>query len=416
MKESRTIELKEDLSNTFLKAVSAFSNYGDGKIYFGIKDDGTVIGMPDPENTKLTIENKINDSISPRPDYSMRTDPATNVIELTVHEGPFKPYLYKAKAYKRSDTSSVEVGHQELVQLMLRGTNQTFDELPAVKQDLHFQTLEEKMKEKIGLSAFSEDVLRTLGFYTADHQFNNAAELLADENTFRGIDAVRFGDNINIILDRQSCENQSVLQMYDTAVALYKQYYQYERIEGLDRKLVEQIPEEAFREAIANAIVHRDWNIPAAIRIEMEPDGISVTSPGGLPEGVSEDDYLNGMVSILRNPILGNCFFRMHYIEQFGTGIRRIMDSYASNHQKPVFHITEHAIQVTLPLLRAKDLSDDEWTVYQLMNEGKAISSSDAARLSGFSSTKTKQILNRLVSNGYLKKAGNARATKYTQR
>ena len=101
MKETRTLEFKETVTNTFLKTVSAYANYGTGEIRFGIADDGTVKGISEPKKACLDIENRINDSIDPNPEYTLHINENTSVITLTVYEGIHKPYLYKAKAYRR---------------------------------------------------------------------------------------------------------------------------------------------------------------------------------------------------------------------------------------------------------------------------------------------------------------------------
>ena len=115
MRETRNLEFKEQLTNTFLKTVSAFANYGTGTIKFGVKDDGTIIGVQNPVDFCLNIENKINDSINPHPDYSLKIDDETNVVILTVKQGSNPPYLYKSKAYKRNDTASIEVDRSERI-------------------------------------------------------------------------------------------------------------------------------------------------------------------------------------------------------------------------------------------------------------------------------------------------------------
>lgn len=114
MKEKKNLEFKSTITNTFLKTVSAYSNFGDGEIWFGINDDGSVCGIEHPETVCIDIENRINDSISPKPKFEMRVDTSKNIICLTVREGAYKPYLYKGKAYRRSDTTSVEVDQAEL--------------------------------------------------------------------------------------------------------------------------------------------------------------------------------------------------------------------------------------------------------------------------------------------------------------
>ena len=94
MRENRQVELKERVTNTFLKTVSAYANYGTGEILFGVADDGTMVGLEDPTSDRLRIENAINDGISPRPEFSISENSRTGVVTLRVLEGDDKPYLY----------------------------------------------------------------------------------------------------------------------------------------------------------------------------------------------------------------------------------------------------------------------------------------------------------------------------------
>ena len=103
--------------------------------------------------------------------------------------------------------------------------------------------------------------MKTLNLYENVNGFNNAAGLLADKNHFPGIDIVKFGENISIIQKRSIFENTSVLDAYEKALVVFRDYYQYEVIQGADRKKMEKIPEAAFREAIANALIHRIWDV-----------------------------------------------------------------------------------------------------------------------------------------------------------
>ena len=109
MSETRILEFKETITNTFLKTVSAFSNYDGGTILFGVDDDGNVKGLPDVKQACLDIENKINDSVSPHPNYTLEIQNNDQTIKLTVTSGLQKPYLYKSKAYKRNDNATIEV-------------------------------------------------------------------------------------------------------------------------------------------------------------------------------------------------------------------------------------------------------------------------------------------------------------------
>ena len=417
MKETRVLEYKSDLTNSFLKTVSAFSNFGTGKIIFGVTDDGIIVGMDDPDQKCLDIENKINDAVSPKPEYSLSINRLNNIITLEVREGKYKPYLYKGKAYRRSDTVSIEVDQIELKRLTLEGNNLYFESLASDAASMTFSELEQKLIEKLGITALSDDTLRTLGLYTKDARLNNAAALLSDENGFPGIDIARFGNSIDEILDRESFVNISVLTQYDSAIKTYRRYYQYEQIKNVERTVIEKIPERAFREAVANALVHRTWDINANIRISMFEDRIEISSPGGLPSGISEDEYLNGSISTLRNPVLGNVFFRLHYIEMFGTGIKRIIEAYKSCEIKPRFIIKENAITVILPTLSSTvSVTSDGSKLLELLKEGMRYSSSEIAAKTNWSKDKTIRILNVLVNADYVVKYGTGRSTKYSKK
>lgn len=413
MRESRFLEFKETITNTFLKTVSAFANYGTGEIMFGIADDGTTVGITNAGTACLDIENRINDSIDPIPEYTLAVNEKTSVITLRVQEGLHKPYLYKAKAYRRNDTATIAVDRLELARLILEGQNSSFEELPASDQNLSFQTLEKKLIAELHIDSFSKDTLKTLELYREGVGFNKAGELLADQNKYCGIDMVRFGDNISIILDRRTVEHVSILKQFDQALDMFRQYYEYEQIRGSTREKISLIPEEAFREAVANALVHRTWDIDSHINIAMFQDSIRITSPGSLPRGIGEEEYLRGGISILRNPIIGNVLYRLHMIEKFGTGIRRINDTYQSSMIKPVYTVGENTICIVLPVLQEKNnLLPDEQKVYALL-KNREMASSAIMEATGFGKSKTVAILNKLAKEGYIMVIGTGRGTKY---
>ena len=417
MKESKELELKSTITNTFLKTVSAFSNYNSGKIIFGIDDNGKIIGLENIEELCLDLENKINDNISPKPDFRFIKDTKKNIITLIVEEGFNKPYLYKGKAYKRNDTSTVEVDRIEFNRLTLLGLNQYYEELKARKQNLKFEVLIKELEEKLSLKNFSKDVLKTLNLYDDKNGYNNAAELLADKNTFSGTDIAKFGKNIDEILDRNLFINISIISQFQNTLEVFNRYYKYEQILGSERIEKELIPEKAFREVIANALIHRTWDVNSNIRISMYEDKIEVSSPGGLPSGISEKEYLNGQISQLRNPILANIFFRLKYIEMFGTGIRRINESYKNFAVKPVFEIFENSIKITLPIIKTElFLTTDERVIMDILEKGNILSSSEILEKVEFKKDKLNRILKNLIQKNYIDVIGNGRGTKYLKK
>ena len=414
MRETRTLEFKETITNTFLKTVSAFSNYDGGTIIFGVDDNGNIKGLEDVKQACLDIENKINDSISPQPNYMLEIQNNDQTIKLTVKSGLQKPYLYKSKAYKRNDTATIEVDKPEFSRLILDGKNIRFEELPCKDQELSFDVLRRKLKESIQIEDFNRDTLKTLNLYDNVNGYNNAAGLLADKNHFPGIDIVRFGENISIIQKRITFENTSVLDEYEKTIDVFRDYYQYEVIEGADRKTIEKIPEAAFREAMANAIIHRVWDVEAQIRVSMFDDRIEVVSPGGLPSGITEEEYLSGRLSVLRNRNLANVFYRLGFVEIFGTGIVRIKQLYEESLMKPEFEVSENAIRIVLPIFeRNVNLTEDEKTIYKVLSRTMLKPISEIAPYVPFGKSKTTQLLKEMVQKGVIVVEGKGRGTKY---
>lgn len=414
MRETRILEFKETITNTFLKTVSAFSNYDGGEIFFGVDDDGNIKGLSDVKQACLDIENKINDSISPQPNYTLEIQNNEQTIKLSVKSGLQKPYLYKSKAYKRNDTATIEVDTLEFSRLVLEGKNIRFEELPCKDQELSFEILQSKLKENIQIETFNKDTLKTLNLYDDVNGFNNAAGLLADKNHFPGIDIVKFGENISIIQKRITFENTSVLGIYEKALSVFRDYYQYEVIQGADRKMVEKIPEASFREAIANALIHRVWDVDSQIRVSMFDDRIEVVSPGGLPSGITEDEYLSGKLSVLRNRNLANVFYRLGFVEIFGTGITRIKQIYSEASVKPSFEVSENATQIVLPIYEENaNLTEDEKVVYKFLSKNIMKSMSEIAPYISFGKSKTTKLLKDMEQKGVITIEGKGKGTKY---
>ena len=414
MRETRIVEFKETITNTFLKTVSAFSNYDGGTILFGVDDDGNIKGLPDVKQACLDIENKINDSITPQPDYTLEIQNNDQTIKLTVKSGLQKPYLYKSKAYKRNDTATIEVDTLEFSRLVLDGKNIRFEELPCKDQELSFEILHRKLKETVRIENFDKDTLKTLNLYDDVNGFNNAAGLLADKNHFPGIDIVKFGENISIIQKRSTFENISVLEVYEKAIEVFRDYYQYEVIQGADRKKMEKIPEAAFREAIANALIHKVWDVDSQIRVSMFDDRIDIVSPGGLPSGITEEEYLSGKLSVLRNRNLANVFYRLGFVEIFGMGITRIKQLYAEALIKPDFEVSENAIKIVLPIFEKNaDLTKDEIIIYKLLSKTMLKPISEVAPYVPFGKSKTTKLLKEMCQKGVITVEGKGKSTKY---
>ena len=393
MRETRNLEFKETITSTFLKTVSAFSNYDGGTILFGVDDDGNIKGLSDIIKACLDIENKINDTISPQPDYVLEPNEVNKTIKLIVKSGLQKPYLYKSKAYKRNDSATIEVDTLEFSRLVLEGKNISFEELPYKDQNLTFHFLEEQLEKTIQISSFNLDTLKTLNLYDNNNGYNNAAGLLADTNDFPGVDIIKFGENISIIQKRITFDHMSILEVYKKSLEVFRDYYRYEVIEGSERKNVEKIPEAAFREAIANGLIHRMWDVNSHIRISMFDNHIDIVSPGGLPSGISEEEYLNGKTSVLRNRNLANVFYRLGFV------------------------VSENTIKIELPVFEdISDLTDDEHLVLKALSKTVLKSISEIVPSTPFGKSKVSSLLKILEKKGVVLIQGKGRSTKYVMK
>ena len=213
MRETRTTEFKEKITNTFLKTVSAFSNYDGGEIFFGVDDNGNIKGLPDVKQACLDIENKINDSITPQPDYTLELQNNDRTIKLTVKSGRQKPYLYKSKAYKRNDTATIEVDILELSRLILEGKNIKFEELPCKDQELTFNTLCQKLKECIQIETFNQDNAIYIRLSMEDGNVDGRTKLESDSVTSQRILLKSF------VIDQLGVDEADIWNMWMTVSA-----------------------------------------------------------------------------------------------------------------------------------------------------------------------------------------------------
>ena len=146
----------------------------------------------------------------------------------------------------------------------------------------------------------------------------------------------------------------------------------------------------------------------------MFDDRIEIISPGGLPSGITEDEYLSGKLSVLRNRNLANVFYRLGFVEIFGTGITRIQQLYEEGLKQPVFEVSENTIKIVLPIFEKNlNLTEDERKIYQILSRTILKSISEIAPYAEFGKTKTTQLLKGMSEKGIVKIEGRGRGTRY---
>ena len=169
---------------------------------------------------------------------------------------------------------------------------------------------------------------------------------------------------------------------------------------------------------MVNEIVHRVWDVNSYIQISMYNDRIEINSPGGLPEGLSKEEYLYSGISVLRNPIIANVFYRLDLIEKFGTGITRINNEYVDCIVKPGFEVSTNYIKIVLPVkeMNKLNLSEEEIIIYNIMKAEIELSRAELDKKSGFDKSKTLRIINNLIDKNIIQKLGEGPGTTYRLR
>lgn len=417
-REGKFLEYKMGPTKSYLKTVSAFANYGTGRIVFGVSDDRQVVGIKDPDKVALDLENQINDNITPNPDYTISID-AQDLITITVRKGRNTPYCYRGTAYKRNDSSTIAVSDYEYRNLVLRGSNLTFTELPfSGNGSLNFSCFSRQFEARLGIRPVYPDTYITLEIFSQEGGFTNAAALLSDDNPFPGIDIVQYGESRTRILDRITLEKMSVLEMLEQAEIIFRRLYTYETIEGFDRILREKIPVSCFRELIANAIIHREWLINSRIKVEMYPDRLYVLSPGGLPDGLSREEYLSDRhLSFLRNRSLSLVFLKLGKVESLGSGIPMIREAYASSPLQPVFEVSDSSVTTMLPAMDSTgQLTPEQERLYSLIRDLQPVSSKRLLEKSGLARSTQTRLLNGLIEKQMIVRTGSGPAVRYSLR
>lgn len=352
--ESERIEYKSQLTDDIYKEVIAFANTEGGVIYIGVDDQGNVVGIKDVDESYTRLTNGIRDAILPDVTMFVRYVLQENkVIRIEVGEGSYKPYYLKSKGLKstgvyiRQGAACAQASPEQIRQMIKDSDGDIFEEMRALQQDLTFKEAETAFQRyKV---EFSEDKFIALGLRNIhDDQYTNLALLLSDQCQHTTKIAV-FGDEENIIFKdakefggsifKQLDDSYEYLSLCNRTAASFK---------GLERIEKSDYPEEAIREALLNALVHRDYSYSGSIIINVNDQCMEFISIGGLLPGLSAEDIRSG-ISQPRNRRLAEIFHRLRLIESYGTGIRKIYALYKNCLVQPRIEITHNTFKLVLP-------------------------------------------------------------------
>ena len=354
--ENKTTEFKREYVDDIKNTVVAFANSDGGTLYIGINDDGSVCGVQNVDDTMLRVTNAVRDAV--RPDITMFVECRNEVMEgkpivtVTVQRGTARPYYLHGKGirpegvYVRQGASTVPATDAAILNMIKETSGDSYESARSLNQDLTFDEAAAFFKKR--KVAFGKSQMRTLHLIGEDDNYTNLAFLLSDQCTHTIKLAVFEGSKKTVFKDR--CElSGSILGQLNEAFA-YIDRYNRTRAEfaGLDRVDMRDYPPEAVREALLNAIVHRDYSFRGSTLISIFEDRIEFVTIGGLVKGITLDDVKLG-VSVLRNQNLANVFYRLRLIEAYGTGILKINEAYDDYDRKPLIETTDNAFKITLP-------------------------------------------------------------------
>ena len=354
--ENKTTEFKREYVDDIKNTVVAFANSDGGTLYIGINDDGSVCGVQNVDDTMLRVTNAVRDAV--RPDITMFVECRNEVMEgkpivsVTVQRGTARPYYLHGKGirpegvYVRQGASTVPATDAAILNMIKETSGDSYESARSLNQNLTFDEAAAFFKKR--KVAFGKSQMRTLHLIGDDDNYTNLAFLLSDQCTHTIKLAVFEGSKKTVFKDR--CElSGSILGQLNEAFA-YIDRYNRTRAEfaGLDRVDMRDYPPEAVREALLNAIVHRDYSFRGSTLISIFEDRIEFVTIGGLVKGITLDDVKLG-VSVLRNQNLANVFYRLRLIEAYGTGILKINEAYDDYDRKPLIETTDNAFKITLP-------------------------------------------------------------------
>ena len=413
--ESEKVEFKKSTSeiNDGVVSLSAMLNkHGEGTVYFGIKNNGDIIGQKDlNENTLRDVSRKIAEGIKPQiiPHISLELIQDKKIIKVFA-KGNNVPYSAFGKYYSRSFDEDKQLSPEMLKALINReGEPDYIINKPATNQNLTFKMLKGlylSNDKKINNDKFEEN----LGFKMSDNKYNFMAELLADENNI-SIKVVTFaGTDKSVMLKRTDYGGKCLLLSINNVLEYMESINETKvNVNGIKRKEEKYFDFSSFKEAWLNACVHTKWSeeIPPAVYIY--DNRIEIVSNGGLPSALTREDFFAGVSKPINKKLL-KIFSDLDYIDQTGHGIPLIVKNYGEE----AFYISEHTIIVTIPLnkellvdIKEKQaLNKSEKEILNLIKNNGNYRIVDFINLTNHSESYVNKILSSLKRKKYIKRVG----------
>lgn len=444
LRESETVELKESNVEDALYTICAFANTSGGTVYLGIADNGCVVdGFDASDSAQRGVTQKVRNVLNLEVSVTVESAEGHPYLVVKV-ERKKKPIYLRGAYYHRSGTETVQVkDHDEITKLILSQTGQKWDGLSA--DVLLTEGIDRHRLESFVRTAMEQKVVRLSPEVDPSHSTALILEhideaLIVDKTASYGA-VLAFGANVQSIVrhariqilgvkpgdvyeEYPECQG-TILEQIDTAVstimAANPVYISFDRAGGaqggtVNRKEIPQYHPWAIKEAVANAVIHRDYTVSGAeVSIRMYPDRIVITNPGGLPAGVTLEMLgEKPHPSVKRNPLLAKVCYVAHYAERYGSGTTRMIERCREwTLPDPVFDLQGGFFRATLfkhplhpDLLAAVPLNQRQGLAVQHVREHQRLDSAGYAQLAGSTKPTRARDLDDLVERGLFVKVG----------
>ena len=380
--ESQNVEYKRSWSDEYLKWVCGFANAQGGRIYIGVDDDKTVFGLRNAHQQMEEIPNKIVTLLGIVVDVNLHQKDGLDYMEIIVNPSNV-PISYKGVFYYRSGATKQELKGAALQQFILKKMGRSWDEIiceGATLEHIDDEAVAYFVRKGIKAGRLpdsaaddsTETILHNLDLMDDDGGLRNAAILLFGKRPSRFFVCVEF--KIGRFRTDSDLRNQdmitgNIIQMADKVMEVLDNKYLIRPIhyEGLQRIEPLEIPEDALREIIFNAIIHKEY--PGySIQMRVYDDRIWLWNSGGLPEGITFEQFMGAHSSCPRNRLIARVFYLAGFIESWGRGINKIKTEFIENGlEAPVYKEEMGGMSVYIP--RKKGLYGDEGTVNDGVND-----------------------------------------------
>ena len=387
MTETTRIEYKQELTDGLEKEIIAFLNYhGGGSVYIGVDKTGKAIGLQDADRDALKIKDRLKNNIAPSClglfDLVIEETNGQTIIKILVASGPEKPYhlvkygMTPKGAFLRVGTASEPMDQRIIDDLFAKRTRNSIGRIKSNRQDLSFQQLK-IYYEGIG-TTLNKQFLKNLELQTEEGKYNYVGYLMADENAVSVKVAKYAGKDKSDLIESEEYGYCSLIKAtHQVLDKLEIENKTFTKITGdAQRKEHRLVDRTALREALINAMVHNDYTKEVPPVVEIYSDRLSITSYGGLVEGLSRDEFFEGR-SMPRNRELMRIFRDLQFVENLGSGIHRILKKY----DKSIFKISEHFIEICFPF--DKDYMSGQTIGGQVEEKGGAVGGAIGGAMGG---------------------------------